>query len=69
MKNYEAEQVLERKVLAWQLYQIVERKVIAGELLPGSRLPEESVAETFKVSGLPAREAHRRILNATRTAL
>jgi DNA-binding GntR family transcriptional regulator len=52
-----SEQPLERKTLSSQLYQILERKVIAGELLPGTRLSEESVAETFKVSRSPAREA------------
>jgi DNA-binding GntR family transcriptional regulator len=57
MKNSDSEQVLERKTLSSQLYEILERKVIAGELLPGTRLSEESVAETFKVSRSPAREA------------
>ena len=57
MKNPDVEQVLERKTLSSQLYQILERKVITGELLPGTRLSEESVAETFKVSRSPAREA------------
>ena len=51
------EQTLERKTLSSQLYAILERKVIAGELLPGTRLSEESVADTFKVSRSPAREA------------
>jgi DNA-binding GntR family transcriptional regulator len=51
------EQVLERKTLSSQLYEILERKVITGELQPGTRLSEESVAETFKVSRSPAREA------------
>jgi DNA-binding GntR family transcriptional regulator len=57
MKNSDAGQVLERKTLSSQLYEILERKVITGELLPGTRLSEESVAETFKVSRSPAREA------------
>ena len=51
------EHTLERKTLSSQLYEILERKVIAGELLPGTRLSEESVADTFKVSRSPAREA------------
>jgi DNA-binding GntR family transcriptional regulator len=50
-------QILERKTLSSQLYEILERKVIAGELVPGTRLSEESVAETYKVSRSPAREA------------
>jgi DNA-binding GntR family transcriptional regulator len=52
-----SEPTLERKTLSSQLYDILERKVLAGELLPGTRLSEESVAETFKVSRSPAREA------------
>jgi DNA-binding GntR family transcriptional regulator len=52
-----SERTLERKTLSAQLYEILERKVITGELTPGTRLSEESVAETFKVSRSPAREA------------
>jgi DNA-binding GntR family transcriptional regulator len=48
---------LERKTLSSQLYRILESRVISGELAPGTRLSEESVAETFKVSRAPAREA------------
>jgi DNA-binding GntR family transcriptional regulator len=51
------ENVLERKTLSSQLYEILERKVITGELSPGTRLSEESVAETYNVSRSPAREA------------
>jgi DNA-binding GntR family transcriptional regulator len=49
--------VLERKTLSSQLFDILQRKVISGELVPGTRLSEESVAETYKVSRSPAREA------------
>jgi DNA-binding GntR family transcriptional regulator len=49
--------LIERKTLSSQLYQILESKVISGELAPGTRLSEESVAETFQVSRSPAREA------------
>jgi DNA-binding GntR family transcriptional regulator len=49
--------ILERKTLSSQLYEILERKVIAGELAPGTRLSEDSVAEAYKVSRSPAREA------------
>ena len=51
------EPALERKTLSSQLYAILERKVIAGELPPGTRLSEESVADTYNVSRSPAREA------------
>jgi DNA-binding GntR family transcriptional regulator len=49
--------VLERKTLSSQLFDILMSKVISGELVPGTRLSEESVAETYKVSRSPAREA------------
>jgi DNA-binding GntR family transcriptional regulator len=49
--------VLERKTLSSQLFDILQSKVISGELVPGTRLSEESVAETYKVSRSPAREA------------
>ena len=52
-----SEPALERRTLSSQLYQILETKVITGELAPGTRLSEESVAETYKVSRSPAREA------------
>ena len=52
-----SEPALQRRTLSSQLYQILETKVITGELTPGTRLSEESVAETYKVSRSPAREA------------
>jgi DNA-binding GntR family transcriptional regulator len=52
-----AEERLERKTLSAQLYTILERKVILGELLPGTRLSEDSLAEAYNVSRSPAREA------------
>jgi DNA-binding GntR family transcriptional regulator len=52
-----SEQGLERKTLSSQLYEILEGKVLNGELVPGTRLSEEAIAETFKVSRSPAREA------------
>jgi DNA-binding GntR family transcriptional regulator len=57
MKNSDAKHTLDRKTLSSQLYDILERKVISGELPPGTRMSEESVAETFQVSRSPAREA------------
>ncbi|HUD24792.1 MAG TPA: GntR family transcriptional regulator [Burkholderiaceae bacterium] len=49
--------LIERRTLSSQLYEILEGKVISGQLAPGTRLSEESVAETFQVSRSPAREA------------
>ena len=48
---------VERRTLSSQIYEILERKILEGELLPGSKLSEESLAETYKVSRSPAREA------------
>ena len=48
---------VERRTLASQIYEILERKVLDGELQPGVRLSEESLAETYGVSRSPAREA------------
>ena len=48
---------IERRTLSSQLYELLERKVLEGELQPGARLSEESLAETYKVSRSPAREA------------
>jgi DNA-binding GntR family transcriptional regulator len=48
---------LERRTLSSQLYNILESKVLDGELQPGTRLSEESLAEAYGVSRSPAREA------------
>ncbi len=48
---------IERRTLSSQIYELLERKVLEGELRPGARLSEESLAETYKVSRSPAREA------------
>ena len=48
---------VERRTLSSQVYEILERKVLEGELPPGTRLSEESLAETYGVSRSPAREA------------
>lgn len=48
---------LERKNLNAQLYEILEGQIISGELLPGTKLSEERIAEQFGVSRSPARDA------------
>lgn len=48
---------IDRRTYAAQIYSLLEAKVLSGELQPGSRLSEESLAETFGVSRSPAREA------------
>ena len=52
-----ARPLIDRRTLSSQLYEILERQVISGELKPGTRLSEDSVAESFQVSRSPAREA------------
>jgi DNA-binding GntR family transcriptional regulator len=48
---------VERRTLSSQIYSILERKILTGEMLPGERISEESLAETYGVSRSPAREA------------
>lgn len=48
---------VQRKNLTEQLYEILERQIISGEILPGTKLSEENVADAFGVSRSPAREA------------
>jgi DNA-binding GntR family transcriptional regulator len=48
---------VERRTLASQVYNILEAKILSGELQPGSRLSEETIAEVYSVSRSPAREA------------
>jgi len=48
---------IERRTLSSQVYKSLERKVLSGEMAPGTRLSEESLAESYGVSRSPAREA------------
>lgn len=48
---------INRETFAAQIYAQLEAQVLSGELLPGTKLSEESVAEMFGVSRSPAREA------------
>jgi DNA-binding GntR family transcriptional regulator len=48
---------IERRTLSSQVYKSLERKVLCGEMAPGTRLSEESLAESYGVSRSPAREA------------
>lgn len=48
---------LQRQTLSAQIYANLEGRVLSGELLPGTRLSEESLAESFGVSRAPVREA------------
>jgi DNA-binding GntR family transcriptional regulator len=61
---------VQRKNLTEQLYEILETRILNGTILPGTKLSEENVAEAFRVSRSPAREAItelERIGLATRT--
>lgn len=46
---------------AERVYDIVRSKIVSGELGPGERLREETLAETIGVSRTPVREALRRL--------
>jgi DNA-binding GntR family transcriptional regulator len=48
---------LHRQTLSAQIYETLEAKILAGDLRPGTRLSEESLAERFGVSRAPVREA------------
>jgi DNA-binding GntR family transcriptional regulator len=49
--------LLQRKHLSEQLYDILESRIIKGDLPPGTPLAEESIAEEFGISRSPARAA------------
>jgi len=49
--------LLQRRNLAEQLYEILEKRIINCEILPGTKLSEEAIADTYRVSRSPAREA------------
>jgi DNA-binding GntR family transcriptional regulator len=52
-----SESPLQRRTLSAQIYARLEDSVLNGELLPGTRLSEEQLAERFGVSRAPVREA------------
>lgn len=52
-----SESPLQRLTLSAQIYARLEDSVLNGELLPGTRLSEEQLAERFGVSRAPVREA------------
>lgn len=52
-----SESSLQRQTLSAQIYARLEDSVLNGELLPGTRLSEEQLAESFGVSRAPVREA------------
>jgi DNA-binding GntR family transcriptional regulator len=49
--------LLRRKNLSEQIYEILEKRIIEGDMLPGTRLAEEAIADEFGVSRSPVREA------------
>ena len=48
---------LQAKSLGRQVYELLERRIVAGELPPGARLAEETLAAELGVSRSPVREA------------
>jgi GntR family transcriptional regulator, rspAB operon transcriptional repressor len=51
-----AADVLERRNLGDQLYEILEERIVSGTLPPGSRLSEEAIATEFGISRSPVRD-------------
>lgn len=48
---------LERRTLASQILGSLRHKILNGDIMPGMRFSEESLADAYKVSRSPAREA------------
>ncbi len=48
---------VERRKLSEQVYDIIKRMILSGELMPGQKIPEESIAASLNVSRTPIREA------------
>ena len=48
--------------LSSMVYETIKEKIIKGELLPGCVLMERTLAEDFKISRTPVREALKRLL-------
>src|SRR5215813_13565606 len=49
-------ELLERRNLGDQLYEILEDRIVAGVLQPGTRLSEEAIAAEFGISRSPVRD-------------
>jgi DNA-binding GntR family transcriptional regulator len=49
--------LLQRKHLSEQLYEILEKRIIDGQLPPGTQLSEEAIAGEFGISRSPVRSA------------
>src|SRR5919197_2752025 len=52
-----AARLIQRKNLSDQVYEILEKRILVGDMLPGTRLAEEAIADEFGVSRSPVREA------------
>ncbi|MPZ35583.1 MAG: FCD domain-containing protein [Rhodospirillales bacterium] len=52
-----AAEMLQRKNLSAQVYDILEKRILTGDIPPGASLAEESAAEEFGISRSPVREA------------
>jgi DNA-binding GntR family transcriptional regulator len=52
-----AAKLIQRTSLSDQVYHVLEKRILDGDLLPGTRLSEEAIADEFGVSRSPVREA------------
>jgi len=53
--------VIDRTSISDQVYYHIKKMILSGELTGGKRIPEERIAEHFKVSRTPVREAIRKL--------
>ncbi len=53
--------VIDRTSISDQVYYHIKKMILSGELTAGKRIPEERIAEQFKVSRTPVREAIRKL--------
>lgn len=59
--NVKQDLPLERRSLSIQVYEHIKKMILSREIRGGMKIPEERIAELFKVSRTPIREALRRL--------
>lgn len=61
MSNLESESTDDDRSLAGQIARALAAQIVSGALKPGERLRQDQVAQTFRASHVPVREAFRRL--------
>lgn len=59
--DFDDSAVIDRTSISDQVYFHIKKMILSGELTGGKRIPEERIAEHFKVSRTPVREAIRKL--------